>query len=1087
MSQVFATWDSTACAASIALSLGDLKATTTQSNAGSVKATLGKSSGKWYWEVAQTGTQGAVIGVANSSLPTSAWVGMDGNGKSYYSNGYVFSSGSGVPYGAAYSDGAVIGVALDMDAGTVSFYLDGVYQGVAFSGLTGVLYPAVGTGGDTSCTFTANFGETAFAYTPPEGFSGLYSDYGTTEATHWRIRATDASWTADQGGYIAAVRSVYAYASTDRSGPNLASGVVASASSQYDATLYTPDKAFDGINDTAWANQSGLTSLSWLQFILPTAATIRSLRIDWWNNTGTGSTPRKFDLQYSLDSGVTWTTAASGAVGNPGTSDPVSILTNIPVLVVSTDQLWNKVVCAMPMDGEDNSTSFVDLKGHTFTAVGNAKITTAIKRMGTASASFDGVGDYAYMAVSDDFTFPGDFAVDGWLRPTASASTADVIGTGTNYAYLGSGLGGWTISLCGDVVHFGYQFNNSWVFEAVFTGSSVPLNTDTYFRLYREDGVIRLAINGVLNPVSHNYSGTLTSNAYGLHVGCGAGAFAYLYTGSVDDLRITKGASRSADLSVPTEAFPTSQGAPTATAPDAPTSVVASSPTASSLSVAFTAPVNDGGSPITSYTVTSNPGGKTATGLLNPLVVSGLSFGTSYTFTVTATNAIGASEASEASEVVRTDDKIVASQLGVHSFQLVVPAGAIAAEVLHDLRAVIADYGWDVHDSAYNVFRCLNADGVTYKYLRLAVVGTTDSYATTEVYESWNGTTHVGLNRAGPNLSGQTVADYSKTAFRLTSPTQINTVNVYCSPRWLAFGSYTDVNGVLGYNQTITAPNAARPESREAENTPKSSYDVSINTYSGVSGCFEFSREGLAVHGEVPCFFWTHTAWSVDDKLVIDTTNNKRAQHDAFFTTFEPRSQISHGILPSTIDQAGTKYTQVPITFTTAFVDQMDGRFLREPNAAFPPNVFNGMNQVIDLPCRSQYGFLGVVYGLKLCHPDNTLPSIFQSKDFTCDSNFNIVKAGYGDLTKHWPIVTRLVKSVAQYDRTGVYHSDPVYGNQCIYSYGNVDCNGWMYGYNWWGNHQTWGIVNYDNYYMFTWALAKNQTFDFRARFYIPA
>ena len=57
--------------------------------------------------------------------------------------------------------------------------------------------------------------------------------------------------------------------------------------------------------------------------------------------------------------------------------------------------------------------------------------------------------------------------------------------------------------------------------------------------------------------------------------------------------------------------------------------------------VSFTAPTDDGGFPVTSYTVTSNPGGFTATGTGSPLTVTGLTNGTNYTFTVFATNSQG--------------------------------------------------------------------------------------------------------------------------------------------------------------------------------------------------------------------------------------------------------------------------------------------------------------------------------------------------------------------------------------------------------------------------------------------------------------
>jgi hypothetical protein len=68
--------------------------------------------------------------------------------------------------------------------------------------------------------------------------------------------------------------------------------------------------------------------------------------------------------------------------------------------------------------------------------------------------------------------------------------------------------------------------------------------------------------------------------------------------------------------------------------------------------VAFTAPTSDGGSAITSYTVTSTPGNITATGSASPITVTGLTNGTAYTFKVKATNAIGTGPESAASNSV---------------------------------------------------------------------------------------------------------------------------------------------------------------------------------------------------------------------------------------------------------------------------------------------------------------------------------------------------------------------------------------------------------------------------------------------------
>lgn len=98
-----------------------------------------------------------------------------------------------------------------------------------------------------------------------------------------------------------------------------------------------------------------------------------------------------------------------------------------------------------------------------------------------------------------------------------------------------------------------------------------------------------------------------------------------------------------------------------AVVPSEPTSVIATPSGTGEIKITFSAPASTGGATITGYTATSSPGGITGTGTNSPIIVSGLTVGQSYTFTVTATNSAGTSSASAASNAAVAADAIVAS------------------------------------------------------------------------------------------------------------------------------------------------------------------------------------------------------------------------------------------------------------------------------------------------------------------------------------------------------------------------------------------------------------------------------------------
>jgi len=143
-----------------------------------VPATIGVTSGKWYWEytLGATNNTGRLFGIVTSSATVNNYIGFDAYGWGYFgATGQKYTNNIGSSYGASFTNGDVVGVAFDADAGTLVFYKNGTSQGTAFSGLTsGPYFPAysLGSSGNNGTT-SLNFGQRPFAYTAPSGYKAL--------------------------------------------------------------------------------------------------------------------------------------------------------------------------------------------------------------------------------------------------------------------------------------------------------------------------------------------------------------------------------------------------------------------------------------------------------------------------------------------------------------------------------------------------------------------------------------------------------------------------------------------------------------------------------------------------------------------------------------------------------------------------------------------------------------------------------------------------------------------------------------------------------------------------------------------------
>ncbi len=127
-------------------------------------------------------------------------------------------------------------------------------------------------------------------------------------------------------------------------------------------------------------------------------------------------------------------------------------------------------------------------------------------------------------------------------------------------------------------------------------------------------------------------------------------ATSHLVLGLVNGTSYTFTVNASNSVGAGSDSLPSSPIIP-ATVPGVPTGISAI-PGITSATVNFTAASSNGGSAITGYTVTSSPGGLTATSISPPILIKGLVSGLSYKFTVHATNAIGNSAESVDSNAV---------------------------------------------------------------------------------------------------------------------------------------------------------------------------------------------------------------------------------------------------------------------------------------------------------------------------------------------------------------------------------------------------------------------------------------------------
>ena len=160
-------------------------------------STIAVSQGKWYWEIKITssGSSKDFVGIADKVATASDFSPFSGNSNmlSYYgSNGDSKAGSTGTSYGATFTTGDIIGVAMDLDNNKLYFSKNGSFQdsGDPTSGATGtgalsinaspadgVWYAQFSNIHNTASTFEANFGNPTFTISSGNADDNGYGNF----------------------------------------------------------------------------------------------------------------------------------------------------------------------------------------------------------------------------------------------------------------------------------------------------------------------------------------------------------------------------------------------------------------------------------------------------------------------------------------------------------------------------------------------------------------------------------------------------------------------------------------------------------------------------------------------------------------------------------------------------------------------------------------------------------------------------------------------------------------------------------------------------------------------------------------------
>lgn len=217
-------------------------------------------------------------------------------------------------------------------------------------------------------------------------------------------------------------------------------------------------------------------------------------------------------------------------------------------------------IALLEFDGANNSTTFTDGAGIlTWSANGDAKISTASPKIGTGSLVLDGSGDWISAASNAAMNLgTSDFTIEGWINPSALTNNyATIFGNGPasfsspSRFLIAYGSATPDASLRSKIGFGGYLLTADNV--VVLSTTTLSIGTWYHVAVTRSGNTFKLYINGVLEATATN-TASFDFSSGGTRIGAnGWDGTAGQFAGKIDQLRVRSNCAYTGNFTPPTD------------------------------------------------------------------------------------------------------------------------------------------------------------------------------------------------------------------------------------------------------------------------------------------------------------------------------------------------------------------------------------------------------------------------------------------------------------------------------------------------------------------------------------------------------